>query len=244
MKARSPRKIDVKIESTETIEDGMGESEHNFDAKLVKDQAKDSFREFLKTRRNLTNWLIFVYLFCAASFNYYLLNFYLKYMPGDLYTNSIVSSLSEAVAHILAGWIVTKVGPVNGLSFALFLATLSAFSLWVCTAKDWLEPVPFTVLAAKFGTGGAFAMLYMSTLQFFPPRFLGRVFGTCNVTARFVTIMAPMIAEAPDPLPELIMIISCLIGAILARFLHKPSSTDMPDVARAEKAIELASQKF
>ena len=179
-----------------------------------------------------------MFLFCAASFNYYLLNFYLKYMPGSIYMNSIVSSLSEVVAHWMAGCIVVKLGPVNGLSGANALATLSAVGLWASTAVDWAGPVPVTVLAAKFGTGAAFAMLYMSTLQYFPNRYMGRVFGTCNVTARFVTIMAPMVAEAPSPTPELIMVVSCALAAILTRLLQKPAAMNKPDVGKAERAIE------
>ena len=167
-----------------------------------------------------------------------MLNFYLKYMPGSIYTNSVVSSVSETVAHWMAGCIVVKLGSVNGLSTANFLTVLSAAGLWASTASAWADPVPFTVLAAKFGTGAAFAMLYMSTLQYFPNRFMGRVFGTCNVTARFVTIMAPMVAELPSPVPELIMVVSCLIAAILARLLKKPASMNKPNIGRAEQAIE------
>lgn len=184
--------------------------------------------------------LIFVYLFCVASFNYYLLNFYLKYMPGDVYANSIVSSVSESVAHWVTGCIVYKIGQVNGLFISLFLASLSAALLWLCVGNEWIDPVPVTVLAAKFGVSAAFALLYMGTLYFFPSRFLGRVFGTCNVTSRFVTILAPMVAEAPTPIPELTMVSSCLLAAILTRFLRRPS--DMPNVGKAEAGIELAAQ--
>ena len=154
-------------------------------------------------------------------------------MPGSIYTNSIVSSFSETVAHWMAGCIVLKFGSVNGLTAANALAAFSAVALWASTANDWTGPIPVTVLAAKFGTGSAFAMLYMSTLYYFPDRFMGRVFGTCNVTARFVTIMAPMVAEAPSPTPELIMIVSCLLAAILTRFLRKPSF-NKPNLGRAE----------
>ena len=30
----------------------------------------------------------------SASFSFYLLNFFIKYMPGDIYINSIISGLS------------------------------------------------------------------------------------------------------------------------------------------------------
>lgn len=39
---------------------------------------------------------LFLMLLCwgSASFTFYLLNFFIKYMPGDIYINSIVSGLS------------------------------------------------------------------------------------------------------------------------------------------------------
>ena len=150
---------------------------------------------------NLYNLIIFVYLFCAASFNYYLLNFYLKYMPGDIYENSMISSISEAIAHYVAGYVVIKIGTVKTLTIANMMASIAGITLWFSTSADMTSIVPASVLAAKFGTGMAFATLYMSTLQYFPNRFMGRVFGTCNVSARFCTIFALMVAEAPSPIP-------------------------------------------
>lgn len=69
---------------------------------------------------------------------------------------------------------------------------------------------------------------------------MGRVFGTCNVTARLITVMSPMVAEAPDPVPELSMLLSCALAAFLTRFLKKPKELDRADVAKAEQGIELA----
>lgn len=60
---------------------------------------------------------------------------------------------------------------------------------------------------------------------------MGRVFGTCNVTARLMTVMSPMVAEAPDPTPELVMLASCAIAAILTRFLKRPKELDIADEA-------------
>ena len=76
-------------------------------------------------------------------------------------------------------------------------------------------------MGAKFGASAAFAMLYMSTISYFPSRFMGIVFGICNVTARAVTILAPMVAEAPVPTPEFSMVASCFVAAILSRFIIK-----------------------
>lgn len=124
----------------------------------------DSFCNYLGKCTNLSNLLIFVFLFCAASFNYYLLNFFLKYMKGDVFTNSAVSSLAETIAHIIAGFIVLKIGAIRGLCFANSLAAASAALLWIANVYDYTSLVPVSILAGKFGTGAAFCMLYMSTL--------------------------------------------------------------------------------
>lgn len=79
-------------------------------------------------------------------------------------------------------------------------------------------------MAGKFGTGAAFCMLYMSTLQFFDNRYLGRVFGICNVTARLLTILSPMVAEAPDPTAELTILFSCALASVFTVVLQKPIS--------------------
>ena len=84
--------------------------------------------------------------------------------------------------------------------------------------------MPGLILLAKFGVCAGFAMLYMSTLIYFPSRYLGSVFGLCNTAARAVTILAPMVAELDTPIPELSIIITCLIGAIGTRFLKVPNS--------------------
>ena len=43
--------------------------------------------EFLKNRQNLKNGLIFILMAITCSFCYYLINFYVKYIPGNIYTN-------------------------------------------------------------------------------------------------------------------------------------------------------------
>ncbi len=48
------------------------------------------------------NLLMMIIAWTAASFNFYLLNFLIKYMPGDIFFNSTVSGLS-AIALLIQG---------------------------------------------------------------------------------------------------------------------------------------------
>ena len=179
-----------------------------------------------------------MFLFSTASFDYYLINFYLKYIPGNVFVNSIVSSVSSGVATFLSGSIVIKLGSKNGMCVTYGLAVLAGTLLLTAETGNWISGVPFAVLAAQFGISAAFSMLYMGTLHYFPSSFLGTVFGVCNVTARAITIMSPMVAEVDHPTPELMLILSCLGAVVLTRFLRTPDFMNQVDEAKVDKNLE------
>lgn len=200
--------------------------------------AETNFGIFLKDRLNLTNLGIFIFLFSSASFNYYLINFYLKYIPGNVYVNTIVASIAEFVSTLIAGSIVKYLGIKNTISSAFALNCISGVILWIAEKLDSTGSVPVIILAAKFGNCASFGLLYMSTLHYFPSQFLGAVFGACNVTARAITIASPLVAEASEPVPELFMILSCLFAAIFTRFLRQPKGLLTSEAKPNIKAIE------
>jgi nitrate/nitrite transporter NarK len=164
-------------------------------------------------------------MFSATSFNYYLINFYLKYIPGNVYVNTMVASLADCVAHICIGALVKKLGSKNSFTGSFLITVIAGTLLWIFESREELtSDVPIVVLAAKFGAAAAFAMLYISTLSYFPSQYMGMVFGICNVTARSVTILAPMVAEAPEPVPELTMVLSFVLAAALSRCIVREST--------------------
>ena len=77
------------------------------------------------------NLLIFVYLFTAASTDYYLINFYLKYIPGSVFVNTIVASLSSSIASYLSGTIIMKIGAKKSLSSMFGLCAVGSFVLLI-----------------------------------------------------------------------------------------------------------------
>lgn len=46
----------------------------------------------------------------AASFTYYMVGFYIKYIPGDIYTNVIVAGIAEATITMASGFIANRIG--------------------------------------------------------------------------------------------------------------------------------------
>ena len=125
--------------------------------------------------------------------------------------NSIVSSLSELTAYIVSGSLYDKIGPmisfvvsfIIGIIGSIFYITLSA------SYKSW---IPIMVLGSKFGISASFNLVYLAN-RLFPPVYSSTTFGLCNFVARFGSILAPIFAEFPAPLP---MTIFCIIAGIAA----------------------------
>ena len=177
-----------------------------------------------------------------ASFDFYLINFYLKYIPGNVFINTMVSSISSSISGYVSGLLVLKLGAQNGMCVTFALCFLSSILLLAAESSQWDAVIPFAVLSAQFGISAAFGMLYMCTLQYFPSHFLGTIFGTCNVTARAVTIMSPMVAEATPPTPVLMIIMSCLGAVVATRFLKVPDFNNKVDENKVDKALAQKSK--
>ena len=64
----------------------------------------------------------------AMSFGINLLTFYTKYLPGDVFNNSMVIGLA-ALIYLMAGPLAKKLESKNILSGAYFLASISTFTM-------------------------------------------------------------------------------------------------------------------
>lgn len=141
----------------------------------------------------------------TASFNYYLISFLLKYFPGNINYNSMLSVFSEILAMILSGLFFVNFGPktsfiiVFGISFVggcgilMYQTKISFYSGESTTLSPWIFPT--LVLIAKFGVTAAFGICYNSNSVLFPVLFSATAMGVCNMLARFCSIFAPQVAE-------------------------------------------------
>ena len=156
---------------------------------------KASLKEFVKISTNVKNGFIFLFMAINCSFVYYLINFYAKYLPGDIYLNQIVNSLAESVGNGSAAYLASKL-PIR-LSFAAcFIGSGFACALVIFAEihqVEWLVPVG--VLLAKLGISSAFSILYFATVHYFDTAYLGLMMGLTNLFGRFSTMFAPMVAE-------------------------------------------------
>jgi len=159
--------------------------------------AENQFFKFFIKQENFLNLVIYAYLYCAASFNYYLITFYLKYLPGNIFQNIMVASIAECTASLAIGQVVRTLGPKNAFKVTYCLFTIAAICLGLAIRLDLIKLIPIVLMISKFTSTGALAAVYMNSFVYFPNQFIGTVFGICGSTGKFVTIFAPMVAESP-----------------------------------------------
>lgn len=120
--------------------------------------------ELFKNQRLFMNLIILTILWTTSSFNYYLINFQLKYIEGNIFLNTICSSSSEIAAYICGGYIFAKLGLKTSFSgFFLLAATGSSALLFVHPEELNAYALATLVLISKAGVSATFVMLYVST---------------------------------------------------------------------------------
>jgi hypothetical protein len=164
------------------------------------------------------NLLVMTYMWAMASFSYYMIVFYLKYLPGDIYSNTFASSGTDCCSVVFGGFLYKKLGIKKAFTFLLTFSVIGGIIIiFLGTTHESLMPA-FVVLT-KIGISGSFVNVYICMVDIFPTLFCATAFGVCNFLARVLTIVAPQIAEADPPLPMIVLTGLCGMGMILIQFI-------------------------
>ena len=155
----------------------------------------------------------------TSSFNYYIITFYLKYIPGNIYVNTSLASTAEICAYFGSGIVMNYFGVKLSFMISFILAAVGGILLVIFFNAEGALIATF-VLFAKFGISFAFNLSYLATPQMFPTALCATAFGICNVFARVATILSPLVAELPDPVPMSVFSIMCIVSAFLPLFLR------------------------
>jgi MFS family permease len=146
--------------------------------------------------------LLMIVMWVGTCTNYFLINLYLKYIPGSEYLNITIAGVAEIVAHLSAGKIFARFG----VKFAFIVGYAISLAGGVCLIfqNKFMDNVPlvaFFVLLAKFGASMCLCICQIATPWMFPTTVCGTAFGICNLFGRFMQAAAPFITELKIPLP-------------------------------------------
>ena len=93
-----------------------------------------------------------------ATFNYYLLTFYLKYFPGNIFENAGIYALSDFAAYIIAGVVLKFLSIANSFRVCFVLAftggmcylctssNANLVPLFICLCRIWLLVMATSVM--------------------------------------------------------------------------------------------------
>ena len=193
---------------------------------IATNTAEKGMMDYLADSVTLSNLSLAMVLWLACAFGYYLINFEIKYLPGNLYVNVMMSTTAELLAKAVAYAQQSNLGLRRSYYAGLSIALLGSAMILLSDGRFESRLIlGLCLFVAKFGIAFTFMMNYLSIVQLFPTLFCGTAAGICNFGGRLATIFAPIVAEFEPPTPILI-----LGSLLLAAFL---SSTQLiiPDKA-------------
>lgn len=159
-----------------------------------------------------------VVLVCT-SFNYFLIAFELKYIPGNIYLNSIIASTCEMIFIICSLHILNLIGIKRSIIMGFFISICGGIPLILI--KGETDAVPAFLLMCKVGITFNLNVVYLAFSMLFPPIFAQTAFGVAKFIARIVTIAAPVAAELKSPTPMGIFVFLSLLAGNIACFIRQ-----------------------
>ena len=159
---------------------------------------------WLKQKRVLTNVIVMTVIWLTTSFSFYLISFLLTHF-GQVYTTTMLSSVSDLAAYTFAGNVFKCLGVKKTYFLGYTISSIGGLILLFFGLNHqtaWYFPA--IVLFARFGVALSFGVNYISNSFLFPTLFAATAIGLCNCVARSFTTISPILAQMDEPLPMIL----------------------------------------
>jgi hypothetical protein len=175
-----------------------------------------------------------------ATFNFYLLTFYLKYFPGNIFSNSVYFACSDLIAFCLAGLGLKYLGMKTSIRCASALALTGGLSyMFLSTIEDL---VPVIICLSRIGQSMIFNTTLICVNKLFPTLFIANAYGIVNFCAHCVACLSPFIAEIKNPYPFSFFCCFVLTAIFSSFFLTEiDDQMDMAELSKL-KAPEMGGE--
>lgn len=214
-------KNDRLPEFGKTPKEGVVEKEEGLSIdNLTGISIKSDFWSMFSIKAYVINLLMMSVAWASSSFALFMIGFYIKYIPGDMFTNVILSCTSEACACIISGFVAVFLGTKNTLFVSFFIGAVFGGSLVFIDPSN-VELIIVCLILTKFGVASSVNLCFLVTNEYFPIVYSATVFGACSLFARVISMFSPIIAEIDNPLPMLIYTLFCIFSMIGTSFLTK-----------------------
>lgn len=194
--------------SIETLRDLLegGENAEHFDNKAT----------FLNNGTLFFNLLFFGILWTTAFFDYYMLSFVIKYIPGNMHVNNIASGSAELLSLFFPLFYLERFGIKLALLMALVCQILGG--LFIMMTEQGMINAVF-VLCAKAGASITMNVCQLYPSLVFPAHLRTKAYGIVELAARLLLIACPLVVEMPAPVPMMVFTVSSTACIFLVFYL-------------------------
>ncbi len=161
----------------------------------------------------------------AHSFSFNLLNFFIKYMPGDIFINSIAFGLSS-LGMLIEGPIAKRINCKVGLGISFTIALISSVIINLFSPNtEYILLYSLILLIARTGILMEYGFICVLHTELFPTHYLVTSFGICNLFCRSFNLVAPIVAESSNHSIPLTLLVILAAAGFGASFLLRRSET-------------------
>ncbi|XP_045449763.1 organic cation transporter protein-like [Melitaea cinxia] len=232
--AKNTLKITAKINklkvTTEEI-DEISEADLRLKFDVVVQKEKEKIRDILASKEIMIRLAVISFCFFASSFMYYGLIIHSVLLPGNKYTNFVLSSLTAFPGDYLAFVSFKKFGRNISLQVAFVAAAVLLISQsYTPDDLSWLKITLF--LFGKCAVAFCFTGVYTYSLELFPTSVRGTLVGFGNTAARVGSMLAPLtplLGGELDSLPSILFASTAVIGSLLLTFIPETKNLPMFD---------------
>lgn len=102
--------------------------EEKTEEKSKRKKGENIYLKFIKEKPFLRNIILMTCNWLFATYTYYMLYYFAKYLPGDIYANQTVSNISNVI-YLISGPLTNKFGPKNTLAISFLISIPPTISL-------------------------------------------------------------------------------------------------------------------
>ncbi|XP_026748842.1 organic cation transporter protein-like [Galleria mellonella] len=208
--------------------DALSDEEIRMKFNIETQKEKENFRDILNSKEIMTRIGVTSICFFTSSFLYYGLVVHSILLPGNKYTNFILSSLTSFPGDLLAFYTFNKFGRrITLQSGYAFSAIFLIAQTYAPDSITWLKVLLF--LLGKLGVVVCFTGIYTYSLELFPTSVRGSLVGCGNTAARIGAMLAPLtplLTTELTALPSILFSSTAVVSALLLTFT--PETRTMP----------------
>ena len=135
-----------------------------------------------------TNLWAAALLYAEGTFNFYLLSFYMKYFPGNIFENSVYFACSDLCAFFLAGVLLNYTSMKFTIRVASIAALIGGF-MYLFLESSQPELQPAMIVLSRLGQSMIFNATLISVNRLFPTLLIANAYGICNFCAHIIACL-------------------------------------------------------